>query len=68
MLPRPLEEIDRRWVRTNAAQRAIPQIEALRTDPRPWIAAAAEKVLEKLRAAKDKDTEIWKRESGIRTL
>jgi HEAT repeat protein len=63
-----LEEIDPRWVRTDAAQRAIPRLGALRGDPRPWIAAAAETVLEKLRAANDKDTEVWKRESGFRTL
>jgi HEAT repeat protein len=63
-----LEEIDPRWVRTDAAQRAIPRLGALRGDPRPWIATAAETVLEKLRAAKDRDTEVWKRESGIRTL
>ena len=63
-----LEEIDPRWVRTDAAHRATPWLEALRKDPRPWIAAAAEKVLEKLRAAQDADTEMWKRDSGIRTL
>lgn len=63
-----LEEIDPRWVRTDAARRAIPRLEALRGDPRPWVAAAAETVLEKLRAAKGKDTEVWNRESGIRIL
>ena len=63
-----LEEIDPRWVRSDAAQRAIPRLEALRADPQPWIVAAAETVLEKLRAAKDKDTEVWNRESGIRNL
>ena len=63
-----LEEIDPRWVRTDAAQSAIPRLEALRGDPRPWIATAAETVLEKLRAANDKDMEVWKRVSGIRTL
>ncbi len=63
-----LEEIDPRWVRTDAARRAIPLLEALRGDPRPWIAAAAETVVERLRTAKDKDTEVWKRESGIGNL
>jgi len=63
-----LEQIDPRWVRTEAAQRAMPRLEALRADLRPWIVTAAEKVIEKLRAAKDKDTEVWKRESGIRNL
>ncbi len=63
-----LEEIDPRWVRTDAAKRAVPRLEVLRRDPRPWIAAAAGIVLEKLQAAKDKDTEVWKRESGIRDL
>ena len=63
-----LEKIDPRWVRTEATKRAVPRLEALRKDPRPWIAAAAEKVLEKIRAAKDNGTEIWRRESGIRTL
>ncbi len=63
-----LEQIEPRWVRTNAAQRALPRLEALRKDPRPWIAAAAEKVIQALRAAKSKDTELWKRESGIRKL
>jgi HEAT repeat protein len=63
-----LEQIDSRWVRTDAAQRAIPRLEALRGDPRPWIAAAAEKVIHTLGAAKDRDTEVWNRESGIRTL
>jgi HEAT repeat protein len=63
-----LEQIDPRWVRAEAAQRAIPQLEALREDPQPWIADAAEAVLEKLRDAKDKDTEVWNRESGIRDL
>ena len=63
-----LEEIDPRWVRTGAAQRAIPRLEALRGDSQPWIASAAETVLAKLRAAKDSDTEVWKRESGIRNL
>jgi HEAT repeat protein len=63
-----LEQIDPRWVRTDAAQRAIPRLEALRGDPRHWIVAAAEKVVEKLAAAKDKDTGVWKRKSGIRNL
>lgn len=63
-----LERIDPRWVRTDAAQRAIPRLEARRGNPQPWIAAAAESVLEKLQAAKDSDTEFWKRESGIRNL
>ncbi len=63
-----LERIDPRWVRTNAAQSALPRLEALRGDERPWIVAAAEKVLDKLNAAKGQDTEVWKRESGIRNL
>jgi HEAT repeat protein len=63
-----LDEIDPRWVRTDAAQRALPRLEALRKDPRPWIAAAAQKVAEALEAAKGKNTEVWKRESGIRKL
>ena len=63
-----LEQIDPRWVRTDAAQRVIPRLEALREDPQPWIAAAAETLLEKLRAAQGRDTEIWNRESGIRNL
>jgi hypothetical protein len=63
-----LEQIDPRWVRTDAARRAIPRLEALRGDPRHWIATAAEKVVEKLGAARDKNTEVWKRESGIGNL
>jgi len=63
-----LEDIDPRWVRTDAAQRAIPQLVELCAAPQPWIAAAAEQVLEKLRGAKDSSTETWKRESGIRNL
>ena len=63
-----LEEIDPRWVRSDVVQRAIPRLEALREAPQPWIAAAAEKALEKIRAAKYSSTEFWKRESGIRTL
>ena len=63
-----LEQINRRWVRSDAARRSIPRLEALRQDPQPWIAAAAQKVLEKLREAKDRDTEFWNRESGIRKL
>jgi HEAT repeat protein len=63
-----LEQIDPRWVRTDAAQRAMPRLELLLKDSRPWIAAAAQKVLDKLRDAKDKDTAVWKRESGIRRL
>jgi len=63
-----LEEIDPRWVRTSATQSALPRLEALRQAPKPWIAAAAEKALEKIRAAQDSDTEIWKRDSGIRKL
>jgi HEAT repeat protein len=63
-----LEEIDPRWVRHDAVQRAIPRLEALRADPQPWIAAAAEKALQKIRAANYSSTEFWKRESGIRKL
>lgn len=63
-----LEEINPRWVRSNAAQRAIPRLEALRKNAQPWIAGAAQKVLEKLREAQDKDTAFWNRESGIRNL
>jgi len=63
-----LEAIDPRWVRTDAARRAVLRLEALRADPRPWIVAAAERVLEKLRSSSDSSTETWKRESGIRTL
>jgi hypothetical protein len=63
-----LEQINRRWVRSEAVQRATPRLEALGKDPQPWIAAAAQKVLEKLLEAKDRDTEFWNRESGIRNL
>jgi HEAT repeat protein len=63
-----LEQIDPRWIRTDAAKRAIPQIGALRTDPRPWIASVATKVFDKLKAAEDTDTQRWYRESGIREL
>jgi HEAT repeat protein len=63
-----LEQIDGRWVRSLAAQRAVPRLQEMRKDPRPWVGAAAEKVLEKLRAANGKDTEVWKRDSGIRQL
>ena len=63
-----LEQIDGRWIRSLAAQRAVPRLDEMRKDPRPWVGAAAEKVLEKLRAANGKDTEVWKRESGIRQL
>jgi len=49
-------------------QRAIPRLEALRADPQPWIAAAAEKALMKIQAANYSSTEFWKRESGIRKL
>jgi HEAT repeat protein len=63
-----LEEINPRWVRTDALQRAIPGLEARRRDPQPWIAAAAEKALQKICAAKGSDTQLWNRESGIRNL
>ena len=63
-----LEEIDPRWVRHDAVQRAIPRLQALRADPQPWIAAAAEKALQKIQAANYSSTEFWKRESGIRKL
>jgi HEAT repeat protein len=63
-----LEQIDRRWIRTKAAQKAVPRLKALRQDPQPWIAAAAQKVLEKFQEAESKDTEFWNRESGIRKL
>jgi hypothetical protein len=43
-------------------------LEELRKDSRSWVVAAAEKVLLKLATAKGKDTEVWKRESGIREL
>lgn len=60
-----LEEIDRRWIRSEAAQRAVPRLELMLKDQRPWIASAAQTVLDKLKAAKDKDTEIWKNEAGF---
>jgi HEAT repeat protein len=63
-----LEQVDPRWVRAVAAQRAVPRLEHLRDDPRSWVVMAAEKVLLKLATAKGKDTEVWKRESGIREL
>ena len=64
-----LENINLRWVRTADAARAIPRLEALRGDRQlPWVAAAAQKALEKLREAKDRDTDFWNRESGIRNL
>jgi HEAT repeat protein len=63
-----LEQINRRWVRSDAAQRAFPRLEALCRDPQPWIAAAAQKAVAILGKAKDTDTEFWNRKSGIRTL
>ena len=63
-----LEQIDRRWVRSGAAKRAFPRLEALCRDPEPWIAAAAQKAVAILGKAKDTDTEFWNRESGIRNL
>jgi len=63
-----LEQINRRWVRSGATKRAIPRLEALCRESQPWVVAAAQKVLEKLRAAQDMDTEFWNRESGIRNL
>ena len=63
-----LEEINPRWVRSSAARSAIPELEALCNNEQAWVAAAAQKVLEKLREAQGKDTELWNRESGIRKL
>jgi len=60
-----LEEIDRRWIRAEAAQRAVPRLEQMLKDERPWIVSAAQNVLEKIKAAKDKDTDLWKREAGF---
>jgi HEAT repeat protein len=63
-----LEQINRRWVRSDAAKRAFPRLEALCRDPQPWVAAAAQKAVAILGKAKDTDTEFWNRESGIRNL
>jgi len=63
-----LEQINRRWVRSDAARRAFPRLEALCGDPQPWIAAAAQKAVAILSQAKGTDTEFWNRESGIRNL
>jgi HEAT repeat protein len=63
-----LEQINRRWVRSDAVKRALPRLEALCRDPQPWIAAAAQKAVAKLGEAKGTDTEFWNRESGIRNL
>ena len=63
-----LEQINRRWIRSDAARKAFPRLKALCKDPQPWIAAAAQKAVAILGEAKGTDTEFWNRQSGIRNL